>query len=135
MAQSSPASRARVRKAEFIFSRAGRPKLTFETPSVVRPPASWMRRRASSVTLAASGSEETVRVSVSMTTSSRAMPCSAAAAQMRSAQLTRPSAVSGMPPSSSVRPTTTPPYFFTRGRTAARLSAFALTEFIIGLPL
>ena len=74
-------------------------------------------------------------VSVSMTTSSRAMPYSAAVSYMSSAHSTRPSAVSGMPPSSSARPTTTPPYFSTSGNTAAMLSALALTEFIIGLPL
>ena len=135
MAQSSPTSSASVRKAEFTFSLAGRPKLTFETPSIVRPPRAWMRRRASSVTCAACGSEDTVSVSVSMTTSSGAMPYCAAVSYMRSAQATRPSGVSGMPPSSSARPTTTPPYFCTSGNTAAMLSAFALTEFIIGLPL
>ena len=48
---------------------------------------------------------------------------------------TLPFAVSGIPFSSSVRATATPPYFFIRGKTAAILSGLPFTEFIIALPL
>ena len=40
----------------------------------------------------------------------------------------------GIPCSSRVRATTTPPYFFARGNTAAMLSLLPLTELIMALP-
>ena len=47
----------------------------------------------------------------------------------------RPPAVSGIPPSSRHRPTTTPPYFATRGNTWPMTSSLPLTELIRGFPL
>ena len=47
----------------------------------------------------------------------------------------RPSASDGMPSSSRVRPTTTPPYFFTSGKTWSMDSCLPLTELIMGFPL
>ena len=48
---------------------------------------------------------------------------------------TRPSTVVGIPSSSNVRATTTPPYFLTNGKIASMLSCFPLTELISALPL
>ena len=85
--------------------------------------------------MAASGSEEMVRVRGSMTISFLGMPYWAAVSQIFLAMASRPSAVGGMPFSSRARPTTTPPYFFTRGKRAAMLSALPDTELSMGLPL
>ena len=47
----------------------------------------------------------------------------------------RPSAVPGMPDSSRVSATATPPYFLTSGKTASMLSRLPLTELTMALPL
>ena len=136
MALSSPAERASARNARFTCLRAGRPKDTLDTPREVRQPRwSRIRARASRVTFAASGAALTAMARGSKTMSSRPMPYSAARARIRSAMARRPSAVSGIPLSSRVRATTTPPYFLARGNTAAMLSSLPLTEFSMALPL
>ena len=136
MAASRPAASAMVRNAALTVSRWGRPKEMFETPSTVRTPSSCLQRRsASSVTRALSDPVEMVIVSASSTRFRRGMPRSSAARTMRRAISTRPSAVSGMPPSSSGRPTTTPPYFLARGRTFSRDSRLPDTELSSGIPL
>lgn len=63
------------------------------------------------------------------------MPQASARRTIFSAMRSRPSAVSGIPPSSSVSATITPPYFFTNGNTMSMDSCLPLTELIRGLPL
>ena len=58
-----------------------------------------------------------------------------AAATIRRATTSRPSTVLGIPPSSSVRPTTAAPYFLHSGRMASRERCSPFTELTIGLPL
>ena len=62
------------------------------------------------------------------------MPCSAAAWTMRSAMAKRPSAVVGMPSSSSVSPMTFAPYRAAMGRISSSTSRLPLTELMMGLP-
>ena len=136
MAADNPRPSARAKKAALTPSRPGRPKDTLDTPREVRQPRwSRIRARASRVTFAASGAALTAMARGSKTMSSRPMPYSAARARIRSAMARRPSAVSGIPLSSRVRATTTPPYFLARGNTAAMLSSLPLTEFSMALPL
>ena len=119
-----------------MTSRAGRPKDTLETPSTVPQPVFFrISRRASRVTRAACPSALTVMVRGSNTRFRRSMPSASARARMRSAMASRPSAVAGMPASSSVSATATPPYFFISGKTAFMLASLPLTELIIALPL
>ena len=99
------------------------------------PYLSRTRRRASRVVLAPSGSELTVIASTSMTISFGKIPYLAASAMIFPAIFALPSASAGIPASSRVSPTTTPPYFFTRGKTWSMDSCLPLTELIIGLPL
>ena len=136
IAADSPAPSAARKKALPIISRCGRPKETFDTPSTAGQPNSRrILRSASSVTFAAFGSALTAIVSGSNTRSSFFSPAFSASRRILSAISTRPSAVSGIPFSSSVRATTTPPYFFARGNTASMLSRLPFTELIIALPL
>ena len=89
----------------------------------------------SSVASAAVGSALTAIASVSNMIFFFEIPYSAAVLKIFSAILTRPSAVSGIPSSSRVRATTTPPYFLTSGNISRITSAFPLTELIIAFPL
>ena len=136
MAADSPRPMARAKKAALIPSRPGRPKDTLDTPREVRHPK-WVRisSRDSRVTRAASGAALTAMARGSKIMSSRPIPYSAARSKIRSAMAKRPWAVSGIPLSSKVRATTTPPYFRARGNTASMLSALPLTELIMALPL
>ena len=87
------------------------------------------------MTLAAAGSALMVMARGSKIRSSLGMPQAAASSRIRRATASRPSAVGGMPPSSRVRATAVPPYFFRRGNTASMLSRLPLTEFTRGRPL
>ena len=94
-----------------------------------------MSLTARSVVFALSGFAEIVIAKGSATMSFLGIPYSAARATIFSAIRSRSSAVSGIPRSSSVRATITPPYFAAIGRTDLRLSSFPFTEFIIAFPL
>ena len=74
-------------------------------------------------------------VSASTTMFSGPMPYFAASSMILRAMRTRPSAVSGMPSSSSVSATTAPPYFLTSGNTASITARLPETELTKGLPL
>ena len=131
-----PLCSAIVRNVRVIVSRFGRPKLILETPRTVLSPSSlWTRFRALIVSITPSCSAEAVRVRQSMNTSSRGIPYSIALLSILSAIAKRPSAVFGIPPLSSVRPTTAAPYFLTRGSIASSDSGSPFTEFTTGLPL
>ena len=107
-----------------------------DTPSTVCTPSSRRTRpMASRATAAPSGSELMVMASTSMTISFFSIPYFAASRMIRSATRTRPSAVSGIPFSSSASPITTPPYFAMRGNTASMDSCLPLTELTMGFPL
>ena len=136
MAPSSPAWRAWVKKLWLSTSRWGRPKDTLDTPRAVFTPSSALARRmVSRVTLAFSPPALTGMVRPSSRSSRREMPMSSARRRIFWAMARRPSASAGMPLSSRVRHTRPPPYFFTRGRMAARLSSLPFTELMRGLPL
>ena len=136
MGMVSPASSALARNACVTSIRFGRPKEMLLTPSTVRSPSlSVTIRTARSVSPACSCCAETVSVRQSIHTSSRGMPASRARCRIFSAIANRFSAVSGIPSSSSVSPTTAAPYFFTRGSTVRRLSSLPFTEFTAAFPL
>ena len=121
---------------EFTIGLLGRPKEIFDTPSTVHTPTSSRSLRSvSSVTFAPSGSELIVIARASITISFFSIPYFAASAIIFFAICTRPSAVAGIPSSSSARPITTPPYFRISGNTASIDSCFPLTELTIALPL
>ena len=125
-----------VRNVRVISSRFGRPNEIFETPSTVLSPSSVLTLwRALRVSITPSCSAEAVSVRQSMKTSSLGIPYSIARRSIFSAIAKRPSAVFGIPPLSSARPTTAAPYFFTRGSIASRDSSSPFTEFTIGFPL
>ena len=125
-----------VRNALPSTSRSGRPKDTLLTPSTVPQPVfSRISFSASRVVCAAVPSALTVIVSVSKRISLLSIPYLAASARIRSAIFSRPSAVTGIPSSSSVRATRTPPYFCTSGKTASMTSCLPFTELIIAFPL
>ena len=63
------------------------------------------------------------------------IPYSAAVSTMRLAIASLPSAVSGIPSSSRVRATTTPPYFLTSGKMLRITDSLPLTELTSALPL
>ena len=114
----------------------GSPKETLDTPRLVDTPSfCFIIVTAARVVAALVSSEDTVIVSGSTIMSFLSMPYSAALFTILCAILNLPSAVSGIPSSSIVRATTTPPYFLTRGKTAFMLLALPFTEFTIGLPL
>ena len=117
-------------------SRCGKPNETFDTPKTVWTPSfSRTIRSASSVTFAASGSALTAMVRTSTNISFLSIPYAAAVSTIWRATANRPSAVAGMPFSSSVSATTTPPYFRTRGNTASIDAFLPFTELTKGLPL
>ena len=125
-----------MKKAWFSCSRLGRPKDTLETPRAVFTPRTCLAwQRVPRVTLAFSPPALTGMVRPSTSSSRRGMPSSSARRMIFWAMATRPSTVSGIPSSSSARHTRPPPYFFTRGRMAFRLSSLPLTELMRGLPL
>ena len=131
-----PFCSASAKNVAFTISRWGRPKEMLETPRIVRTPRrSRIPRTASSVVRAPLGSELMVMQRASMTMSLLSIPYSAARRIMRSAMAMRASAVSGIPPSSSVSATSTPPYLAASGNTASMTSLFPLTELIMGFPL
>ncbi len=105
------------------------PRLVF-TPSF-----SLISRIDSRVIFALPVSEETVRASGSTIMSFGFMPNFAARLTILSATASLPSAVSGIPFSSMVSATTTPPYFATRGNICVMLSSLPLTELTSGFPL
>ena len=125
MARSRPACTAWKRKTEFTTSRAAlaRPKLTLETPSVVKTPgfSSLMRRMPSRVSTAlcrySAPPVASVKVSASKISWSGSSPCSRATATVRRAISALRSAVWAMPFSSMVMQTTAAPKRFTSGRT------------------
>ena len=126
---------ARAKNAALIVSRAGRPNDTLDTPRTLLYPFSRNRRKASSVTNAARGSELTVIANGSKIRSFTPMPYFFASATIFSATASRPCAVAGMPCSSNVSATTSPPYLATSGKTASMLSLVPLTELTMALPL
>ena len=135
MGRVSPASMAAARKALVTSIRFGRPKEILLTPSTVfSPSSSRTRRTAFRVSFACSCWAETVSVRQSIQTSSLGIPRARARFRIFRAMATRFSAVSGMPFSSRVSPTTAAPYFFTRGSTVERLSSFPFTEFTAAFP-
>ena len=114
----------------------GRPKEIFETPkTVLTPYRSLTSFNASKVIFALSASELIVNVRTSITISFLEIPYFSASRIIFPAISALPSAVSGIPFSSKVSPTTTPPYFFTNGNTLSMDSCFPFTELIIGFPL
>ena len=136
MAAESPLASASAKKVLFTASLLGRPNDTLETPrEVLQPSSRRILRSDSSVTRAAEASALTAMVSVSKMISFLAMPYSAAVFRIFSAICTLPSAVAGMPSSSSVSATRRPPYFFTSGKIFFILEALPLTELIMALPL
>ena len=136
IAADSPFSSAHAKNVALTASRAGSPNETLEIPRDVWQPSSLaMRRTASSVTSAAPGSALTVMASGSKSRSSGPSPYAVAARKIFSAMRTRPSAVAGMPSSSSVSATTSAPYFRASGNTLCRLSRLPLTELSSALPL
>ena len=127
---------ARVKNAAFMLSRFGRPKEIFETPKTVFTPRVLRTYdRACNVLFAFSAPVLTVIASVSIMRSFLSIPYSFAVFIIFSAILILPSALSGIPLSSSVRQTTTPPYFLASGKIFSMLSFLPFTEFISGLPL
>jgi hypothetical protein len=103
----SPAAIAIGRNAAFSACRSGSPKDTLDAPRhMFTPSSSRIRLIVSSVVRTADGSAPTVMASGSMTTSSRAMPKSAAAVTIVRAHSRRFSGVSGMPVSSFASPIT-----------------------------
>ena len=100
-----------------------------------QPSSDLTRRIASRITLALEESALTARQRTSTTKSEGFSPYSAPRATIFFAMATRPSAVDGMPSSSSVSATTAPPYFATSGSTAAIDSSLPFTEFTSALPL
>ena len=135
IAASSPASMAMVRKLAFITSLAGRPKEMLLTPrTVVRPRRSFTSLIAFSVSLALSGAALTVIARQSTMRSSLRKPAFNALSSIFSATLSLPSAVSGMPSSSRVRPRTAAPYSAASGRMDVSFFSSPLIEFISGLP-
>ena len=134
--KSSPSSRAIVRKVLVTRSRFGSPNEIFETPrQVLQPSSVFTLCKALSVCLQADCSAETVIVRQSINTSLLSMPIASALSTILFAISNLPSAVFGIPFSSSVRPTTQAPYFLTSGKTVLRLFSSPFTEFTIGLPL
>ena len=134
--KSSPCSIAMVRKVLLTSSRFGSPNEMFDTPrQVLQPSSVFTLCKASRVWRQAACSAETVRVRQSIYTSFLSMPTASALSTIRFAISNLPSAVFGIPFSSSASPTTDAPYFLTRGRTVARLCSSPFTEFRIGFPL
>ena len=136
MAQDRPSFMAMAKNMEFMISRCGSPKEMLDTPSMECAwSSSLIPRTVSSVVRAELLSVEMVMARPSMTISSFSIPQAAASSMMRRAMASLPSALSGMPFSSSGRATRTPPYLAASGRIRSRLSRFPLTELIMGLPL
>ena len=130
-----PASSAQARNVCVTSIRFGRPKEILLTPrTVFRPISSRTVRTAFRVSMACSCWADTVSVRQSIHRSSFGMPRASARSMIRRAMAIRFSAESGTPASSSVRPTTAAPYFFTSGSTVSRLSSLPLTEFTAALP-
>ena len=111
MARSRPAAKAPARKVPLTRGLNGRPKLMLETPSTHRTPGSsrLTAEMASRMARGAVWSVEAAMHRQSMTTSWRGMPMASVAATIFLATARRPSAVGGMPSSSSVRPTMAQP--------------------------
>ena len=133
--RSSPLASAAVRKLALRTGRAGKPKLTLETPSTQRTPSRSLHARMAARISGISGwlvAAAMTRQSIAM--SSRRRPASSAASTMRPAIATRSSACAGMPFSSRVSPTIVAPWRAAMGRTVARLSALPLTELMSGRP-
>ena len=136
MPADKPCESAIVKKAPFIISRLGSPNDTFETPSeVLHFKFSVINFIAFKVSTALFLSALIVRARGSNIKSFFDMPYSLARFKIFSAIFTLPSALLGIPFSSSVKQTTKPPYFFTSGKIADMLSSLPFTEFIIALPL
>ena len=136
IAADSPRASAIAKNVPFIKSLAGRPNDMFETPSEVFTPILCRRYSSeSSAATAAPPSAETAIARVSKMMSFLRIPYFAASLRIFLAISILPSAVAGMPPSSSVSAITAPPYFFTRGNTASITSFLPFTEFTSGLPL
>lgn len=75
MGISRPAPKAAARKVLFTRGRAGRPKLTFDTPSTVRTPRrSFTRATARRISRTSSWLVAAAMTRQSMATSSRGMP-------------------------------------------------------------
>ena len=131
----SPAPIARRKNDDVITSLCGSPNEMLDTPSTVLPPCSLILLTVSSVTLAELSSVLIVMVRASITISFLLIPYFAAVLYIFSAMASLPSAVDGIPSSSRARPTTTPPYFWTRGNIFSITSCFPLTELTIAFPL
>ena len=132
----SPFCIAIAQKQLLTIGRLGSPKEIFDTPrTVLTPNSSRTLFNASRVTFAPSFSELMVMVSTSITISFLSIPYLAASLMILPATRTRPSASFGIPSSSMVSPTTTPPYFRIRGKTSSIETCFPFTELIIGFPL
>ena len=75
MGASSPAPKAAARNVALSSSRAGRPKLTLETPSVQCTPSSWRQRvTARKISVTCAWLVEAVMTRQSMRMRSRLMP-------------------------------------------------------------
>ena len=136
IAAESPFSIAIVKKVLLIIFLAGRPNDTFETPNdTCAPSMSFIILTVLNVSIPALLSALTVRARGSNTMSLLSIPKCSAVANIFFAISNRSSAFSGMPCSSSVRATITPPYFLAMGKTASMLSSLPFTEFIIAFPL
>ena len=107
---SRPAPNAAERNVAFSSSRAGKPKLTLETPSAhFTPKRSLHMLTARRICSTWRWLVEAVMTRQSMRMRSGPIPQRAASPTMRRAMAKRASAVSGMPSSSSARPITSVP--------------------------
>ena len=125
-----------VKNEAVINSLFGSPNETFDTPrDVLTCNLSVSILTASSVTSAWDESDEIAIASGSKIRSFLSIPKSFARLIIFSAISILFSAVSGIPSSSSVRHTTSPPYFLARGNISFITSSFPFTELIIAFPL
>ncbi len=131
-----PAYNAIVKNVVFIRFLFGSPKDIFETPKIVFT-FNWLRTsvRAFIVSIASFCWALIVKVNVSIIIFFLSIPYFSAVCTILRAISRRSSARGGIPFSSSVSPTTTPPYFLTRGNMLFIISSLPFTEFISGIPL
>ena len=134
--RSRPHSIAMVRKVLLIIALAGSPKLMLDTPRhVLSPSRSLTILKALRVSTTSFCCADTVSVRQSIITFSLGMPYSRHFVRIRSAIANLSYAVSGIPFSSKVRPTTAAPYFLTDGKILSMTASSPLTELTIALPL
>ena len=133
--KSSPADIAIAKNVLLSKGRFGNPKETLLTPKTVWTPNVLTIETALTVSITSFCWAEAVKTRQSIIMSFLSMPYSFALLIIFLAISNLCSAFGGMPFSSKAKPMTTPPYFFTTGKTASMVSSFPLTELISGFPL